>query len=338
MSSSLSNSLLVQAKGGWQRPARTEEWVYDQLRKANVQSIFFQFLSFPWATLIDCKRRGKSDRVRKLEASAFKFGPRKTLIRATVCQHIWALDLLPMFQRLGVTDLFWPHAVEGQNIIDDIRIHPFPLFPVRAYEGLNYDEKPTNENHRNYLCNFVGAYDPDGYLTPVRKWIFELPDSEDLVIKRRERWHYEAEVYHRQIDGASLDVNSKANADSNALEYDQLLRSSIFTLCPSGSGPNSIRLWEAIAFGSIPVLLSDTLRLPGRIEEWDDVIVRVPETRAAVRSLPETLNRLAEDQALLSQYRRGMKGAAMRYIMNAAITLIKPLSQESKINEIIYGR
>ena len=41
-----------------------------------------------------------------------------------------------------------------------------------------------------------------------------------------------------------------------------LLLNSKYTLCPSGSGPNSIRLWESLACGSIPIILSDTLDLP----------------------------------------------------------------------------
>ena len=32
--------------------------------------------------------------------------------------------------------------------------------------------------------------------------------------------------------------------------------------CQNGSGPNSIRLWESMACGAIPVILSDMLDLP----------------------------------------------------------------------------
>ena len=47
-------------------------------------------------------------------------------------------------------------------------------------------------------------------------------------------------------------------------------------MCPSGSGPNSIRFWESLAVGSIPVLLSDSLELP-KHKLWDDVIIRIKE-------------------------------------------------------------
>jgi len=49
-----------------------------------------------------------------------------------------------------------------------------------------------------------------------------------------------------------------------------------YSLCPSGSGPNSIRFWESLAVGSIPVLLADTLDLP-KCFEWYKAIIRLPE-------------------------------------------------------------
>jgi hypothetical protein len=41
-------------------------------------------------------------------------------------------------------------------------------------------------------------------------------------------------------------------------EYIDSLSKTAFVLCPSGAGPNTIRYWEAIAFGRVPVLLSDS--------------------------------------------------------------------------------
>ena len=49
-----------------------------------------------------------------------------------------------------------------------------------------------------------------------------------------------------------------------------------YSLCPSGAGPNSIRLWESLAVGAIPIILADTLELPEH-EDWDKAVLRVPE-------------------------------------------------------------
>jgi hypothetical protein len=73
------------------------------------------------------------------------------------------------------------------------------------------------------------------------------------------------------------------------------MQSSVFALCPSGSGPNSIRLWEALGFGAIPVILSHTLRLPGVPQLWRQAALFVPETEAAVAALPARLEALAAD-------------------------------------------
>ncbi len=107
-------------------------------------------------------------------------------------------------------------------------------------------------------------------------------------------WHYESMVYGEQVGQRATPPETRAQLERDGDEFDAVLLDSVFSLCPSGSGPNSIRLWESLGFGCIPVLLSDTLRLPGTTEEWDEAIVRVPETPDAVAALP---SRLAGDRA-----------------------------------------
>jgi hypothetical protein len=70
---------------------------------------------------------------------------------------------------------------------------------------------------------------------------------------------------------------------------------SVFALCPSGSGPNAIRLWEALGYGAIPVILADHLWLPGDAELWQQAALFVPETEEAVAALPGRLEALAAD-------------------------------------------
>lgn len=57
-----------------------------------------------------------------------------------------------------------------------------------------------------------------------------------------------------------------------------VLNKSQFILCPRGSGLNSFRFFEALAFGRIPVLFSDDAKLPmeDRIK-YNEFVVRVPE-------------------------------------------------------------
>lgn len=57
-----------------------------------------------------------------------------------------------------------------------------------------------------------------------------------------------------------------------------VLNNSKFILSPRGCGLNSIRFFEALAFGRIPILIGDDTKLPlDGIIEYDKFVVRVPE-------------------------------------------------------------
>jgi len=327
-------SIIMAGQESWQRPARTEEWVWNRLKALEVSSPFFQFVSFPWATLIDLQRRGLEARAKVLNRKALELGPKQTLVRATLCQHIWAEDLLPLFKTLGITDLFWPHADKDKAEIDGIRIHPYPLFPVRAYEDLMPRRDLPLQNTRDILFNFIGAYDPQGYLTPVRQWILDLPASPNCVIRPRKQWHYETDVYERQIKDVSIPAVIEAQQKSHEQEYDDILSRSLFTLCPSGTGPNSIRLWEAIMFGSIPVLLSDSLQLPDEEAIWDGAILRAAETEEVVKALPQRLKDFAANETAIKAHQHRLGELRSQYIIKAAYTLISPLSQIEYIQSV----
>jgi hypothetical protein len=102
----------------------------------------------------------------------------------------------------------------------------------------------------------------------VRRWLLDLPPRPDAVLEERREWHYEQRVYREQVHGMSPDPDRHRQLAREARSYAEALGSSCFALCPAGAGPNSIRLWEALGFGAIPVILSDSLRLPGDGALW----------------------------------------------------------------------
>jgi hypothetical protein len=60
--------------------------------------------------------------------------------------------------------------------------------------------------------------------------------------------------------------------------YIMLLQNSKYTLCPSGTGVNSIRFFEALSYGSVPILLADTIKMIDYIDIiWNDYIVVIDE-------------------------------------------------------------
>ena len=276
----------------WQKPNSTEFSASSRLLQDNV-NFHDKFVAYPWATWIDLKTQGKLKTVPPPEARSLSG------LRATVCQHIWALEHLELFQRAGITDLFWSHATQGLTQNGGIRIHPFPLYPVRCAS-----HPPTQPllppAQRPLLYSFQGAYAPGLYLTPVRDWLLELPPRPDAQLERRREWHYEQAVYREQVQGQSVNATRHSQLAIEADAYAATLQSSCFALCPSGSGPNSIRLWESLGYGAIPVILSDQLQLPGPADLWQTAAVVVPETQAAVAELPEQLEALASDHQRLT--------------------------------------
>ncbi len=64
--------------------------------------------------------------------------------------------------------------------------------------------------------------------------------------------------------------------------YWQLLSEAQFSLCPRGDNCRSVRFYESLAAGCIPVVLANGAELPlQNLLPWDDVLVRVPEADAS---------------------------------------------------------
>ena len=88
--------------------------------------------------------------------------------------------------------------------------------------------------------------------------------------------------------------------------YIDRLRRSVFCLCPSGTGPNTIRLWEAIGSGAIPVIISDTFRPPGPRQLWDVAVFFLPDNAQGVMAIPQLTRQWAADPELLAAKRASM--------------------------------
>ena len=292
---------------GWQRPAKTEEWAYERCLRDLPENRFAQIVCFPWATLIDLKRKGKLAKAQCFLEALYWTPPKTTLIRATVIQHIYAKDVLPFLEQLGITDLFWSHATKSEIRIGNIRIHPFPLYPVCG-EDIEFSmENWLIPSEREYLYSFIGFYNPTLYLTESRRGSFELASQDDALIVKRNEWHFEATVYGGQVEGTQLTEKEKSFQNLQEKQYEDVLQKSIFSLCPSGSGPNTIRFWESIGMGALPVLLSENYWMPGESSEWDGIVFNVDETREAILSIPTVLRKKTASMDLLLEKQMKMR-------------------------------
>jgi len=282
----------------WQVPARTEQHAFATLAKQKLESQYWQYIAFPWATLIDCIERDVELALAlqlKLEEVV---GVTSGMRVFTVCQHIKFRKHLNLFSEVGITDIFASHATKGERRIDGINIHPFPLFAAQAEDRSDAHGLFTVDDFvaRPYLYSFAGAFNPAHYLTQSRAWIFDLPSREDAPIIRRDQWHFEKRVYDEQVYGREVSGSDAATEFAAQVEYVDMLQKTRFALCPSGTGPNSIRLWEAIEFGSIPVILADDLALPGKSESWAEACIFLEESKEQIETLPDYLETLSKDR------------------------------------------
>jgi hypothetical protein len=270
----------------WQRPNATEAYAADQLAVAE------GYLAYPWASWIDLARD------RPPPPAPLVTGATNEPL-ATAGQHIEMLQHAALLRRCGVTDLFWSHATTGLHHHQGLRIHPFPLYPVRC---ATHPGPPGGVplRQRRWLYSFQGVYRPELYLTPVRQWILALPPRPDAWLESRSEWHFEQQVYREQVHGQSADATRHTELTREASSYAETLQQSVFALCPSGSGPNSIRLWEALGYGAIPVIQADTLALPGDPALWRQAALQVQETAEAVAALPAQLEALQADAPSLA--------------------------------------
>lgn len=294
----------------WQEPARTEKHALDMIRNANAIISGATYIGFPWATLIDAIERNMPQVQmldEKLNSLLSRLKRARPKIVVSVCQHIKYQKYLATFRRAGITDLYCSHAVTGSRIEHGIRIWPFQLYPTQSLNASNGtigvgDHSIHEFLNRDIDYSYIGAYDSRCYLTDARQIITDMLSSHaGAYIKSREEWHYEKQVYTKQIYGKELDQSEIEDEKQREIEYREIMSRSKFVLCPSGSGPNSIRFWEALEFGCIPILLSDKLALPGDETEWASGVLRVTEDEKSIQQIPALVKDVLMDHVGLSR-------------------------------------
>lgn len=265
----LCNDIIKNNNLYWQYPVITEKTANKQMQ--NIKG----YIGLPWATIIDKKLNIKNihDCLKKYidkDKSQTNF--------ITCCQHISFKKLIPLLKNMGITTVYASHKIINENVINNIKIHACPLYAVN-YEDVkrNAEFKNVNfiKNNRKILYSFMGGYTPC-YLTNIRKKIFEMNHPKNTFIKSKNNWHFDNIVYKYQVQNIKLTKNDIQSDINGTRLYNELLLKSRYSLCPSGTGPNSIRLWESLAVGTIPIILADTLDLPPH-PLWKKSIIRLEE-------------------------------------------------------------
>lgn len=309
----------------WQYPAITEQKAYQNIKRLSFCNGYKNiiYFAFPWATLIDKILHTPDEAVGLItELRLRKTHLKKYAKVVTVCQHVHLKEILDILQEIGITDVFWSHATKRDVRMDHslrIRIFPFPLFPVQTVSD-TYSNRVETWPDRKFLFSFIGSYAPRYYLTQSRNHIIEhlITHPRGLIIERRE-WHYNKVVYNHQIQGR-LNHEAAHVDEQKSQQFRYSLANSTFSLCPSGSGPNSIRLWESLGSGSIPVILADTWVPPGNPRLWEIATVRCLETPEAIKAIPAQLEKIAADPSRITQMRHAMRQLWLLYGPQSFVT------------------
>jgi hypothetical protein len=249
----------------WQYPVITEKEFYNQ------NKTFANFLPFPWATVLD-----KNIDIDEVSSCISRFiSP--DIQYYTCCQHIRFRELISLFQDLGIKKVYAPHKCLEEDYIGELKLVGCPLYAVN-FEDKNKNSQFSNidfiNKDRELLFSFIGGLQ-QGYLSDIRDKIFNLPKSNNAYVENTGGWHFNEIVYSEKQNKEEA-FKASNHHKNNTEKYNSVLLNSKFSLCPSGTGPNSIRFWESLACGSIPVLLADTLELPEH-DLWEKAIVRIEE-------------------------------------------------------------
>lgn len=123
------------------------------------------------------------------------------------------------------------------------------------YRVDNQIQSIKNINEAKYLMSFIGFYESD----PIRK---KIP-----IYKK---------CYYEKTKNFWLCTQKEKELMRK--NYINIMNDSKFILCPKGFATNSVRFFESIKTGRIPILISDNTKLPfDWIINYNKLIVKVPE-------------------------------------------------------------
>lgn len=166
----------------------------------------------------------------------------------TVCQHDAYNMLSSYFKHLKITKVFTPlHD-------SDFKVNGIEFIPISFTNSFNFESR-----EKDILFSFVGCYTTHD----MRRRMFNRIKGENIIYR---------ETYH--MDSGICKTNEFKKKETD--EYKNVLERSRFSLCPRGSSPSSVRFWESMAAGSIPILISNNWVLPDW--DWKNTIIKISES------------------------------------------------------------
>ena len=218
----------------------------------------------------------------------------------TVCQHDRFHLIIPTLKKIGVNVLFASHMVSQSGYTTKDFFLETKGYPHK-FEGVKIDTiflapvftgKPNKE--KDILYSFVGSYG-NKHLSDIRDKIFKDKGHSNAIIIERIGWQFDLDVYQDQVLNNPISSVQQYINNEKAKFYEETLTRSRFSLCPSGTGPTSIRFLESLGSGAIPIILADTMMLPTIKEiNWDDCTIKISEKN--YNNLREILSKITPEK------------------------------------------
>ena len=273
----------------WQEPVITEKKIFENVKKSKI-SLPYTYVGYPWATLFDLHRL-KYDKLPFQDFLDKLDLWNKVENGITVLQSHYFKNYLEPLKNMGIKYFFCVHAVKGE-FIDLFYEHNILVVPIYTFPANScFDINLINDN-KQILYSFMGMVDYN-YNRPtiIRNKLLQLNHPENCVVKKNDSWHFNDRVYgnHLNVIDNPEDYIDKENKREQ--EYRKLLFDSRFSLCPLGSGPNSIRIWESLSYGAIPVIISDDVWFPKiKNVNYQDFMIFIKEKD--IDKIPEILQKI----------------------------------------------
>lgn len=164
---------------------------------------------------------------------------------------------------------------------------PYPILPG-AYPSLSRQYQWAHS--WSYLPNLTTGKEASGKTQTEKTYLFSfLGRVNTHPVRQKIRFLNAAETPCMDLGEAPSRIRSFDYTRS----YFDLIRATKFVLCPRGFGPSSIRIFEAMSCGRVPVIISDKWLPPPGID-WERCSISVRERDVA--SIPTMLKQL-EDKA-----------------------------------------
>ena len=168
--------------------------------------------------------------------------------------------------------------------------------PIKALEKSIVFAFSTTKESKNICLHYQPIIKPPGKISNIELCRFDISFQGYICNQIRKKSVMQIEKLNSVVINNRYWFHKFMGIDTTEMErnYSGLMQMSKFILCPRGFGTNSIRFFEAMAFGRLPVLIADSTKLPLENKiRYNDFIVRVKEDE--LESLPDVLEKNKKD-------------------------------------------